>query len=118
MLATCHCGAIKIALPHAPETVTSCNCSICRRLGALWAFYPLSTVIVSVDPDGTEEYVWGKGTRRFVRCRTCGCTTHVLPVNPQPESIIEVNIRLFEPASVGGFRIRHFDGADSWKYLD
>jgi hypothetical protein len=116
--ATCHCGAIQIALPHAPETVTSCNCSICRRLGALWAFYPLNAVIVNADADRIDEYVWGKATRRFVRCSTCGCTTHVLPVNLQPDGKIEVNIRLFEPAEVGAFRVRHFDGAVTWKYVD
>jgi hypothetical protein len=115
---TCHCGAVQIELPYPPETVTSCNCSICRRLGALWAFYPLNAVAVSVGSNRTDEYIWGKGTRRFVRCRTCGCTTHVLPASPQPESTIEVNIRLFEPSEVGAFRIRHFDGAVSWKYVD
>ena len=116
--ATCHCGAVQLALPHTPETVTSCNCSICRRLGALWAFYPLSAVTVNVDADRIDEYVWGKGTRRFVRCRTCGCTTHVLPVISQPESKIEVNIRLLESVEVGTFKIRRFDGAVTWKYVD
>ena len=35
---SCHCGAVKIAVAEAPATVTSCNCSICRRLGTLWAY--------------------------------------------------------------------------------
>ena len=30
---TCHCGAIRIEIPNAPDTLTNCNCSICRRLG-------------------------------------------------------------------------------------
>jgi len=33
------------------------------------------------------------------------------------ESEMEVNMRLFEPAEVGPFRIRFFDGADTWKYI-
>lgn len=116
--ATCHCGAIEIEIPSAPETVTSCNCSICSRLGALWAFYPVDAVSVKVHRGATDEYRWGEGTRRFVRCGTCGCTTHVCPASPKPDSKIEVNARLFEPAALGPFRIRHFDGAASWKYLD
>ena len=115
--ATCHCGAVQIELPFKPESVTSCNCSICRRLGARWAFFPVGTVRVTAQAGATEEYMWGKRTRRFVRCRTCGCTTHVNPVSEKPESEVEVNVRLFEPTVLGQFRIRFFDGADTWKYI-
>ena len=41
---TCHCGAVRIRVRQAPRTVTSCNCSICRRYGALWAYYQASSV--------------------------------------------------------------------------
>ncbi len=115
--ASCHCGAVQIGIPSKPEAVTSCNCSICRRLGALWAFFPVDDVRIQIAPGATEEYLWGEKTRRFVRCRTCGCTTHVYPVSPKPGSKVEVNVRLFEPESLGPFRIRCFDGADTWKYV-
>ncbi len=115
--ASCHCGAVRIEIPSRPETVTSCNCSICRRLGALWAFYPIDSVRIEFPHGATETYVWGEGTRQFVRCRNCGCTTHVYPVQPKPQSKVEVNARLFEPAALGPFRIRLFDGADTWQYI-
>jgi hypothetical protein len=115
--ASCHCGAVRVEIPYQPETVTNCNCSICRRLGALWAFYPIDEVRIEFPHNATETYVWGQGTRRFVRCRTCGCTTHVYPVSPKPASKVEVNARLFEPAVLGDFRIRLFDGAHTWRYI-
>jgi hypothetical protein len=37
--ATCHCGDVRILIPESELTVTSCNCSICRRYGALWAYF-------------------------------------------------------------------------------
>src|SRR5687768_7307944 len=37
--ASCHCGTIRLAIDGAPEEVTECNCSICRRYGVLWAYY-------------------------------------------------------------------------------
>ncbi len=38
--ATCHCGNVRIKVPEpAPDTLTSCNCSICRRTGGLFAYY-------------------------------------------------------------------------------
>lgn len=116
--ATCHCGAVRVEIPAPPEKVTCCNCSICRRLGALWAFYPLDAVRIEASADASEEYRWGEQTRRFMRCRRCGCATHVLPTSPTPESKIEVNVRLFEPEALGPFRLRRFDGAVAWKYLD
>jgi hypothetical protein len=115
--ASCHCGAVRVGIPTSPDAVTSCNCSICRRLGALWAFYPIDDVRIEFPDGATGAYVWGQGTRRFVRCRTCGCTTHVHPVNPDSQSKVEVNVRLFEPTALGPFRIRLFDGADSWQYV-
>jgi len=49
--ASCHCGAVRIEVPSAPETVTSCNCSICRRYGVLWAYYqPQSVRVVCARP--------------------------------------------------------------------
>jgi hypothetical protein len=115
--ATCHCGAVRIGIPAEPESATSCNCSICRRLGALWAFFPLGAVQVAAGSGATQEYAWGKQTRRFVRCATCGCTTHVNPASPGPDSEIEVNMRLFEQAQVDRLRVRLFDGATAWKYV-
>jgi hypothetical protein len=29
-----------------------------------------------------------------------------------------VNCRMAAPADIAGMRIRHFDGADTWTYLD
>ena len=116
--ATCHCGAIRIDIPSPPLAATNCNCSICRRLGALWAFYPIDAVHIECAPDATEDYSWAQRTRRFVRCRHCGCTTHVEPTQRTETSKIEVNVRLFDPQALGHFRVRPFDGADSWRYLD
>ena len=29
-----------------------------------------------------------------------------------------VNMRMAEPAAIAGIPVRHFDGADTWAYLD
>jgi hypothetical protein len=38
-------------------------------------------------------------------------------MSENPGSEVEVNVRLFEPVALGQFRIRFFDGADTWKYI-
>lgn len=113
--ATCHCGAVRIQIPQRPVEVTNCNCSICRRLGTLWAYYPVGTVKVLGHPEHTEAYVQGDKTLRIVRCKTCGCTTHWEPIGSEPHTKLGVNIRMFDPAVIGEVSIRLLDGADTWK---
>lgn len=116
--AHCHCGAVQIEIPAAPDSATQCNCSICHRLGALWAFYPASAVRFTGHPEHTDSYSWGRHQRHFVRCRTCGCTTHCHRTLAGQETEIEVNLRLFDPQALGPFRLRHFDGAETWQYIE
>ncbi len=117
LTATCHCGAVRVELPRRPRSVTSCNCSMCRRYGALWAYYRPSAIRVVCAKGATAGYMWGRKTIRFVRCRTCGCVTHY--ERPRsPERKIGVNVRNVEPALLGPVRIRRLDGAATWKYLD
>lgn len=115
---TCHCGAIRIEVPSAPSKVTDCNCSLCRRLGALWAYYKVGTVRVEGHPEKTAEYIWGDKTLRTVRCATCGCITHWEHLDPQPEARHGVNIKNFDPKLLESVKVRRFDGADTWKFLD
>lgn len=118
LVASCHCGAVRLTVPRRPRSLTLCNCSICRRLGALWVYYPASKVRVEAAPKATQEYVWGDRTLRFVRCGSCGCVTHWEPLKRGPASRIGVNARNFDPQQIERARIRRLDGASSWKYLD
>lgn len=118
LTATCHCGAVRLEVPRKPRTLTSCNCSICRRYGTLWAYYECSEVLVVSAPGATSEYSWGDESLRFVRCKTCGCVTHWEPMHPKDSGRMGVNARNFEHDAIRSIRIRLLDGASSWKYLD
>jgi hypothetical protein len=115
---SCHCGAVRLALPVAPEEATSCNCSMCRRTGGLWAYYPFGTVSIQGHPDNTEGYAWGDRTLTTFRCRHCGIVTHWEPLEPAPGARHGVNLRNFEPVLLESVTVRRFDGADTWKMLD
>ena len=55
---------------------------------------------------------------RNFRCRNCGVATHWEPMEPVPSARHGVNLQNFEPALLDSVVIRHFDGADTWKFLD
>jgi len=118
LVGTCHCGAVTIELPSAPEKATSCNCSICRRLGAVWTYYEFGIVKVTGHPEHTQEYIQGDRTLSTVRCSTCGCTTHWEPLKPEPGARHGVNLRNFDPKLLHSVLVRRFDGADTWEFLE
>ena len=101
-----------------PDDVLSCNCSLCRRTGGIWAFYAFGTVVIEGHPENTEDYIWGDRTLRNVRCRTCGIVTHWEPLEPAPGARHGVNLRNFDPALVDALVVRRFDGAETWTFLD
>lgn len=105
-------------MPTAPAYAIDCNCSICRRTRALWAFYAEDSVRIEGDPAHAEDYVWGDKSLRTVRCRTCGCTTHWKSLQPDDNGRMGVNMANFEPGVVAALKVRRFDGADTWEYLD
>ena len=115
--ASCHCGAVRYEVKSAPSQLTSCNCSICRRLGTLWAYYPPEDVTLT---GATATYQWGDKTIDFHHCAKCGCTTHWSPIAGTREAKrMGVNARLMDPEVFGAARVRRLDGAsDDWKYLD
>ena len=117
LTATCHCGAVHIDVPHKPRRLTSCNCSICRRYGTLWAYYPRSKVRLRSKRSALERYAWGDKTLDFVRCATCGCVI-CWQAKQRTRDRMGVNMRNFEPGVIEGVRVRRLDGASTWKFLD
>ena len=114
----CHCGAVRLVLPAAPDTATSCNCSLCRRTAGLWAYSPLGSVSIQGHAEHTEGYAWGDRTLRNFRCRHCGIATHWEPIDAKPGARQGVNLRNFDPPLLDAVAVPRFDGADSWKFLD
>lgn len=117
---TCLCGAISFSYAARPAHLTRCNCTACRKLNPLWAHG--RTDIITIEENGPAiRYVRpdGDGDLAFVSCATCGCTTHWEPVaGKYDQDRRAVNMALVDPAQIADLPVRHFDGADSWAFLD
>ncbi len=88
---------------------------MCRRYGALWAYYSPKDVTV---PSGlTDTFARGPKLSHFHRCKICGCVTHWAALDKTYDRM-GVNARLMEPEVLARARIRRFDGLDTWKLLD
>ena len=115
--ASCHCGAVRLEIERAPEALTDCNCSICRRYGALWAYYAPAQVHIVAGVGATETYMCNDRMLDFHRCKDCGCVSHWARHGEVGERM-GVNARLMDLPVVAAARVRRLDGADTWEFLD
>lgn len=115
---SCHCGAVHWTFDGDPGEATACNCTICRRYGALWAYDWLGERIATSGK--TEYYTRGDKEIEFHRCPTCGCVTWWKGAKPHEDgrTRIAVNLRQsVDPSAVANLPIRHFEGLNSFTAL-
>ena len=96
--ASCHCGAARIAVEVPPPELTACNCSLCRRLGTLWAYYRPDQVRIVRGAGTTVPYVQGDRTLAVHHCATCSCITHWSSLTGADR--MAVNTRLMEEREI------------------
>ena len=118
LVATCHYGAIQLEVPEKPTSLTECSCSICRRLGALWAYYSESNVNVIAAANTILRYTWGNKRISFCCCSECGCTTHYDTAEANPATRMAINARMLDAEELESVPVKKFDGADTWQYVD
>ncbi len=108
---SCYCGAVKLEARLKTRTLTACNCSVCRRYGALWAYYTPRTAKVAAARGALVGY----SKRRkisFFHCNTCGCLTHYEMANR-----LALNARMMDEAIMATIPVKMLDGDKSWKTL-
>ena len=118
--ASCHCGAVRVEMSRKARKLTQCNCSICRRYGALWAYFQRKSVTVISNPNVLGSYTWGNENLEFFHCTICACVTHYEKrvKNPDGFDMSAVNFRnIDDPTVTANLPIRLLDGAGSWKKL-
>ena len=76
--ASCHCGAVvlELSLPDGIVNPRRCDCSICRRKGAIVASVPLLGLRIVMGHDVLKLYQFNTMTAKHYFCSTCGIHTH------------------------------------------
>ncbi len=76
--AQCHCGTVvlELSLPDGLVDVRRCDCSMCRRRGAIVASVPLSGIEILQGKDSLKLYQFNTMTAKHYFCSHCGIYTH------------------------------------------
>ena len=76
--ASCHCGSVvlELSLPDGIVAARRCNCSICRRKGAIVASVPLDALRVIQGQEMLKLYQFNTHTAKHYFCSNCGIYTH------------------------------------------
>lgn len=125
MKLSCHCGQLRIEAKQ-PDYINECNCTLCGKSGARWAYYNPADVTV----EGTTSH-WSRADKPEPNaevhfCATCGATTH-FTLTPAAQAkhgntLMGVNMRLADEAELAGIELRFpdgkaWDGASAFTYL-
>ena len=76
--AACHCGSVEfeLDLPDGLIDLRRCDCSLCRRRGAIAASIPLSGIKILKGECLLKLYQFNKKTAKHYFCSNCGIYTH------------------------------------------
>jgi len=117
---SCHCGAAGWTLTGDPGSITACNCTLCRRYGALWAYDFEGERVAVTGPTSSFRRV-GKAdpALEILFCPSCACVLawRGLRLEEDGRRRMAVNLRLAELDAVADLPIDHFDGFDTFEDL-
>lgn len=109
---SCHCGRVTFELQAKLESVIDCNCSLCRRRGALWHAATESELRIVTGEADLVLYQFNTKTAKHYFCRHCGIHPFIRPrLDP---SRWAVNVRCIDGVDLASLRIRSFDG-EHWE---
>ena len=102
---TCHCGAVEaeINISGDLEKVVKCNCSICKRKGAVMSMVKNEDFKITKGEDKLKLYQFHSKIAKHYFCSVCGIYT-----NHNPRS---------NPAMTG-FNVGCVDEIDTFKMSD
>jgi hypothetical protein len=112
MTGECHCGNVQISISRPPAFLYCCNCSLCRKSGALWGYFSAEEVMVGGHAMHYRrcDKAINKGTLHF--CGQCGNTSHWMADADAGTWTYAVNMRIFEASLLKGLPVHYPDGAN------
>ncbi len=74
----CHCGGVRfsVQLEGGFQGFARCNCSLCRRRGAVMGFVEMDRLQITAGQELLTLYQFNSNVARHYFCSRCGVYTH------------------------------------------
>jgi len=106
----CHCGQVRFDVTADLSNVYACNCSICIKRGALWAFVPLESFALRAGGEVLVDYQFNKKLIHHLFCGQCGVGSFSRGLAPSGKEMVAVNIRCLDGVDLTGIKPTPYDG--------
>jgi hypothetical protein len=126
MKLSCLCGQLRVETAKRPDYVNECNCTLCAKTGAQWAYFHPDEVTVTGEARGYSRADKDAPNAEIRFCETCGATTHFVltegAVAKHGNTMMGVNMRLADASDLAGVELRFpdgraWDGASAFGYV-
>ena len=107
---SCHCGAVAFDVDLDVSGALKCNCSICSKLGAVWAFAPRASFKLKAGEGALGDYQFGKKNLHHRHCTACGVETFAEGAMPDGTPTIGVTLRCIDGMDVDKLSPNLWDG--------
>jgi hypothetical protein len=117
---SCHCGRARFEVDADIDHVRVCDCSICRRRGALIHRVSRESLRLLTPWQELRVYQWGSYTAKDFFCPNCGILPFRKPSDPVPQELLEgvkpfdgwaVNVRCLDDIDFSMIPIRKIYGS-------
>jgi len=109
---SCHCGAVRFSYEGEPiDRGIRCNCSICKRKGAMMSAYliPEERLRIDADEGALGLYQFGAKTAKHYFCKRCGIYT--FHETARKAGHLRVNLGCLDGVDPFALESEVFDGA-------
>jgi hypothetical protein len=111
---SCLCGQVHIEISRRPDFINECNCTLCSKSGARWAYFHPSEVGIAGTTRGYSREDKDDPAAEIHFCANCGSTTHFTLTSSAIAKFgniqTGVNLRLTDERDLAGIELRYPDG--------
>lgn len=107
---SCQCGAVAFEVEADLDQTMTCNCSRCRRLGAVLSFVRPADFRLTADGE-TREYLFNKHAISHRFCPTCGIEPFARGIAPDGTEMIAINVNCLDGVDPRALDSKPVDGA-------
>jgi len=111
---SCLCGQVRLGISKRPDFINACNCALCSKTGAYWAYFHPSDVTVTGATKGFRRDDKQDPAAEIRFCEICGTTTHFVLTEAAVAKFgnvqMGVNMRLADEKDLAGMELRYPDG--------